>query len=263
MYAAVGRPSPPPVVAPVAPSPLGPAGFAQLFVSAFLPAGEGDTSGLTPFLANPPDLNQVTAGTMAATSTTVVDAHQIGPRYWAVTVAAQVEEMAKGVWAPLGVRYYDVGVVASAGRFVATGLPEEVAGPAPATAPAPVGGAMSPPTSGNPETDTVSHFLGALLAGQGELSRYTPVSSPLRPVSPAPFTSVTVTGISTVPARRGPSPSLSTQGAAGSVWVEAQIAATDTAGQTQQLSYNLALDRQAGQWEVTNLIPAVPLVSNP
>jgi hypothetical protein len=248
LWAALARPQARAVAAPAAPSAVGPAGWAQLYVAAFLPAGQANTSGLGPFLAAVPNLDQVTAGKLAATSTTTVDAHVVSAGYWAVTVAAAVEELSGGVWQPLGVRFYDVGVLDRGGRFAATGLPSQVAGPAQAATPALANTSVSALTPGDAETDTVAQFLGAMLAGQGQISRYTPVGSPLAAVTPAPFRSVTVTGVSVLPARnRRPAE------------VSADVDATDATGQTQQLSYVVALDRQAGQWEVTDLLPAPPL----
>ncbi len=248
LWATVARPPARAVTVPAPPPAVGPAGWAQLYVAAFLPAGQANTSGLGPFLAAVPNLDQVTAGKLAATSTTTVDAHVVSPGYWAVTVAAAVEELSGGVWQPLGVRFYDVGVVDRGGRFAATGLPSQGAGPAPAATPTLANTSVSAPTAGNAETDTVAQFLGAMLSGQGQISRYTPVGSPLRAVTPAPFRSVTVTGVSVLPARKG-----------RPAEVAANVDATDTTGQTQQLAYVVALDRQAGQWEVTNVLPAPPL----
>lgn len=250
LWSAVSRPAPRAAVAAAAPSPVGPSGFAQLFVDAYLPAGQENTASLASFMADPPGLADVTAGRLAATSTTALDATVVSPGYWTVEVAAQVEELDRsGQWDPLGVRFYRVGVIDRGGRYVATSLPEEVAGPAVASAPPSPGGDLTAPGDGL-EPSTVAQFLGALLAGQGQLSRYVPVGSPLRAIAPPPFSQVTVTGeaVTPVPGTKGTRSQ-----------VVAQVSATDRAGQTEELAYTLRLSVVAGQWEVTDVLGAAPI----
>lgn len=254
--ALLGRPAKATAAATVPPSPVGPAGWAQLYVAAFLAAGDTTSASLSPFLADPPSLSGVNSNTLAASSTVALDATVAGPQYWSVTVAAQVEGASPsgGDWRPLGVRYYTVGVVDQAGRYIATGLPAEVAAPAAAATPKLALPLPSAPAPGDPQVDTVAHFLQAFLCGQGELSRYTPAGSSLRPVTPPPFQTVTLTGI----AKRSQRPSPTT---AAFTWVDAQVNATDPAGRTEQLAYTFELDHQAGQWVVSALLAAPPLAA--
>ncbi|MGW2089117.1 hypothetical protein [Streptomyces sp. NPDC001880] len=96
-WALVSQPS---VTAPAAPvrqeqptagQPTGPGGFAELFVSAYLTAGEGTEALLAPFLPNARDVS-LTAdpGVQRAQEVAAVRVRLVSSGYWSVTVAARV-----------------------------------------------------------------------------------------------------------------------------------------------------------------------------
>lgn len=114
------------------PSATGPAGFAELYLAAYLEAGEGTEDDLLPYypesvnLANDP-------GSRTATSVVTVAAHQVSPGYWAVTVAARISAKNKnGKTIDQGLHYFRVGVQVS-------GTPEAGGTARPAATVAPTG----------------------------------------------------------------------------------------------------------------------------
>jgi hypothetical protein len=153
---------------------------------------------------------------------------------------------------PLGTRYYTVGVQAFGGGYVAATVPMEVAAPAPAKARATVFGPAGAPSDGDPVADTTSRFLAALLAGLGDIGRYLAPGSTVAPIVPAPFTQVTVTGLSKVSIAMP-------AGAAPRIEVLAGAECTDSAGRVQELVYVLDMTRLLGRWDVSRLIGAPPL----
>ena len=196
-----------------------------------------------------------------------------------MTVAADVLARGKGdTYQPLGVRYYRASITAIAQReevaptatatplvdgaatspaYVATALPMLVTPLPRAQAPASAFTAVQL-VPGDPALDTVTRFLSAYLAGDGELSRYVSPSSHLNPVMPAPYREVEVTGLalpSTVDA--GDEATSPQEGVHLSVLVTVSATTSDKA--QEHLSYPLELTARGGRWEVTGLRLAVPL----
>lgn len=253
-------------------SDTGPSGFAQLFVQAYLEAGQGTESSLSPYysgtvtLTTPPD-------TRAANSTTAVASQQVQPGYWTVTVATRVvEKNSKGVWQIAGLEYYQVPVQAlgpaSAGGskpadstelgYTATALPAQVAAPQSLT-PSSLGyGTDRGSAPSDPATQTIAGFLASYLVGHGELDRYTSPGVTLQPVSPAPYTEVDVTDV----ADDSGNASSSSVPADGTVRHSlAKVTVKDTSGGTYPLTYALTLRARGGRWEVLSLGPAPVLQS--
>lgn len=242
----------PPRARPPAPRPLAPSGFAELYVGAFLSAGQDAEAGLRAFLPGAPALIGVVAGDLYAARTATLGARQVAPGYWSVVVAAEVLARAEGAYRPAGTRFYEVGVAVSGDALVATALPAEVA--APPLAPAPrlaFSAAALPP--GDARAEAVGGFLSAYLAGQGPLERYVAPGSRLRPVRPAPFAAVAVTRLAAEAPGAGPP---------GRERVAAEVKATDASGRAQVLGYALGLAEREGRWEVTDLTGAPPLAAH-
>ncbi|MCX0248025.1 conjugal transfer protein, partial [Streptomyces drozdowiczii] len=97
VWVLVSRPAP---VAPVAPvrqeqpavgQSAGPGGFAELFVSAYLAAGEGTEDSLAPFLPTARDVTlRAAPGAQRAQELAAVKVREVSGGYWSVTVAARV-----------------------------------------------------------------------------------------------------------------------------------------------------------------------------
>jgi hypothetical protein len=169
-----------------------PAGYAQLFVSAWLRSSADDATSAqarrAQSMAPDVDLPAPAAGAQSKPQSVIaVRSAQREGGTWSVTVAAQ--------YADGSVRYYAVLVAAdpAGGSFAVTGAPGVVAGPARAEVPA------SPYGVSVPDGDlssAVGEFFGAYLTGAGEVDRYLAPGVKLSPVSPAPYTTVTVQAVS-------------------------------------------------------------------
>ena len=237
-------------------SATGPSGWAQLYLQAFLPAGEDAEAGLDAFYPDAPELVGVQPDSLRAGWTVVLSTEQQAPGYWTVTVAADVQGRSAGHWADLGARYYSVIVAGQAGHYTSTQLPSEVPAPGGATAPelalpAPEGVAGPAAIS-----STVSQFLQALLGGQGVIARYEVAGLGVGALSPAPFTSVKLTGLSETVAPP-------VKGSPSTCSALAQVTGTDSAGRAQTLSYALSLDLVDGEWEVDQFGGAPALAPAP
>jgi hypothetical protein len=89
--------------------------------------------------------------------------------------------------------------------------------------------------------------MAALLAGDGDPSRYLAPGAVLAPVTPVPFTEVSVTGQAIAPASDGGSR------------VRVEIRAVTSAHQTWTLSYELMAVERVGRWEIRSLSAAPTL----
>ena len=239
------------VAVEVAPDTTGVEGFAELFVVAFLGAGEDSAEALAPFLGGA-SLDGVTDGSWFATRTISLGAREIGPGYYAVTIATEVvaadsESDGQPVWIPVGMRFYTVGVAETETGWAVTGLPTLVAAPTRAVPPELLvqrfGGLDGAPGL----EEMVPRFLAAFLAGDGELARYTAPSSDIVAVQPPPFVNVEILKAGFVDTPDG------------SLQVAVIVRATDTAGRVQVLQYALVVEQRDGRWEVSELLLAPPL----
>lgn len=228
-----------------------PAGYAQLFVHAWLRSSADDASSAQARLAQSmaPDVELPDPAADAQStpqSVTAVRSAQRADGAWSVTVAAQYSDGA--------VRYYAVPVAAdrAGASFTVTGAPGVVAGPVRAEVPKSSYGVSVP------EGDlsaAVGEFLAAYLTGAGEVDRYLAPGVSLSPVSPAPYTSVTVQQVSAVEeaAAAEQVPADGTK-----VRVLAEVEARDTGGRWP-LAYELALTARSGRWEVSALASGTAL----
>ncbi|MEU2354535.1 conjugal transfer protein [Streptomyces misionensis] len=244
----------------------GPAGFAQLFVGAYLEAGEGTEKNLAPYYSGSVSLTHP-AGMRSALRTQAMDAREISPGYWSVTVAVNVAAKSKkGGYTDAGVQYFRVAVQSSGSddtsAYTAVSLPAQVAAPA-ALKP----GALGYPTSrgtgsSDPASDTAASFLKAYVAGQGELDRYTSPGVHLFPVVPPPYTSIKLTSVQDN-SKNDASTKVPGDGVRRRLLVS--IDATDADGNTFPLTYALGLTARAGRWEVSSLddAPATAATSRP
>ncbi|MGW2610170.1 conjugal transfer protein [Streptomyces mirabilis] len=223
-----------------------PAGYAQVFVDAWLRSGASDANSaqarLAQSLAPDVDLPDPVAGAQPKpAAVTAVRSAQREDGEWAVTVAAQ--------YADGRLRYFVVPVTADANgaAFAVTGAPGAVAGPArAAVGKSPYG--VSVPSDGDLSL-AVGEFFGAYLTGAGEVDRYLAPGVKLSPVSPAPYTAVVVQRVSAVEeaAAAGKVPADGT-----AVHVLVQVEARDSGGRWP-LGYELTLKARSGRWEVAAL----------
>ncbi|WP_331752005.1 conjugal transfer protein [Streptomyces sp. NBC_00829] len=265
-----------PVAAATPASQTGPAGFAELFVAAYLQAGQGTERELAPYYSGSVALS-VKPGTRTATQSTVIASREVQPGYWSITVAADVTTQDdNGKAKRVGVQYFRVGIqttspagaggtaksAAATTGYAATSLPAQVAAPTALQPGALAYESERGSSSTDPAVETARGFLSAYLAGTSELDRYTSPGTSLQAIRPAPYTAVKVTGV------RDDSPSSGQQKvpADGTVLHQlVQVDATDQAGSPVSLSYALTLKSRAGRWEVASVddAPAIRASSAP
>ena len=144
-------------------------------------------------------------------------------------------------------RTWQVTVAATAEGPVLEGRPALL----PTTTPAPpqrvATSPLQPPTEGDPLAAAAEGFLGALLAGDGDLQRYAAPSSGLVAADPPLLASLDVTAIGTHVL--GP----------GSAAVVVEVTATGPGLDDSRLQYPLLLAQRDGRWEVSRVLPALPL----
>ncbi|MFB7323848.1 conjugal transfer protein [Streptomyces sp. NPDC056190] len=222
-----------------------PGGYAQLFLSAWLRSHADDATSAQARLAQSmaPDVELPDPASDAQSTpqsvTTVRSAQREGGA-WSVTVAAQYVDGS--------VRYYAVPMVAdrAGASLTVTGAPGVVAGPARAEV------AKSAYGVTVPEGDlfsAVGEFLAAYLTGAGEVDRYLAPGVTLSPVSPAPYTAVSVQQVSAVE-EAAAAEQVSADGT--KVRVLARVEARDADGRWP-LAYELILKARSGRWEVAAL----------
>ncbi|MFD5758616.1 conjugal transfer protein [Streptomyces sp. NPDC127044] len=239
-------PSDKPAVVRSAAAAADPAGYAQVFVDAWLRSSAGDANSAQARLAQSlaPDVDlpdPVASAQPKPTAVTAVRSAQREDGEWAVTVAAQ--------YADGRLRYFVVPVTADASgaSFTVTGAPGAVAGPArAAVGKSPYGVSVA---SDGDLSLAVGEFFGAYLTGAGEVDRYLAPGVKLSPVSPAPYTAVAVQRVSAVEeaAAAGKVPADGT-----AVRVLVQVEARDSGGRWP-LRYELTLKARSGRWEVAAL----------
>lgn len=223
-------------------------GFAELYVAAFLAAGEGAEDALEPFYPEPVSLSGVEPGTVWVQRTAAVDVAAQGEGAWAVTVAAEVLLADDGGWRPGGRRFYQVGVAETGSGLAATSLPARIAAPRmPGRLPERAVGAFSGAKVDAEPVRTAERFLAAYLAGEGEVERYAAPRLGLAPLEPAGYTGVEVR-------RAGSQPH-----GDGRVLLGVEATAVEAGGRVEVLHYWLDLAERDGRWEVIALHPAAPL----
>lgn len=221
------------------------AGFAELFVTQYVDAGDGDEALLAPFLGGqaPLALAGADSGGWFASSTTTTSMVDTGRDRWRVTVAAGLlrRDRESTTYVSMGVRFFEVEIVASGSGLAATSLPWIA--PAP-----PVGdqasddwGRADIPELGDPLADTTERFLTALLTGNGELGRYAAPGSDLRAV-PATFESVELERMA------------AHSDGAGDRWVRAWVTA-ESGASLLWLTYDLQVTQREGRWEIAAMGP--------
>lgn len=246
------RPRQPPVPAPVEQpaAAMGPEGFAELFVAAWLAAGEDQEEALAGFTSRRVGLAGVESGRLWAARTAAVAATQEAGDYWSVVVAAEVLADDSGGYVPAGLRYYGVGVAARDGGLVVADLPAQV--PPPAALPPPplaVDHLELPGGDLAAVAEAVRGFVGALLTGQGDLDRYVAPSAAVAAIDPPPFVEVKVERVGARPYDHPP----------GLYLIRAAVVATDSGRRRQRLVYSLDMAQRDGRWEVVEVLPAAPL----
>ncbi|GAB7035994.1 conjugal transfer protein [Streptomyces sp. NPDC021749] len=260
-----------PKAQPASSDAVAPSGFAEVYVAAYVKAGDSDADAaeLAAFYPAARSLSwSVKGGSKErAESASAVQVRQISAGYWSVTVAARITGSAKG---SDSVRYFQVPVRATAGSkgaasgWTAAALPAEVAAPngSKGAAVELSYGAAHAPLPSDPAAQTVQDFLAAYLTGRGELDRYLSPGTELHAVRPAPYTAVTVTQI----ADHGQGPAEGAEAQVPPDGVQRRLL-VDVEGDGKHASgrpmtYAIELRARDGRWEVVALEDAPALATS-
>ncbi|MDH2392189.1 conjugal transfer protein [Streptomyces sp. HNM0663] len=275
--------------APATTGAQGAAGFAQLFVAAFIEAGEGDQAKLAAYYPDATGLRlEGDPGRRRGEQLTVVRLRQTDRGVWSVTVAARVTDTKpakpsagdrtddKGdakATAARAVRYFQAPVATAptaggASGYTALAMPAEVAAPERIKAPALVYGPMRPALPADPRTQAVTEFLSAYLTGTGELDRYLAPGTTLTAIAPAPYTGIAVDTLA-IEGERGSEPVMTVPGDGTTLRLLVALRATGRDEVRVPLTYALTLKARAGRWEIASLDgapapagPAAPAASS-
>ncbi|MFI1436760.1 conjugal transfer protein [Streptomyces lydicus] len=255
---------------PASSDAVAPAGFAEVYVAAYVKAGDSDADAeeLAAFYPAARSMSWTAeGGAERAESASAVQVRQISAGYWSVTVAARITGSAKD--ADSGrVRYFQVPLRATGDRgssgWTAAALPAEVAAPTGSKGAAPElsYGSGHAPLASDPAVQTVQGFLAAYLTGRGELDRYLSPGTTLHVVRPAPYTAVTVTQI----ADHGQGPAEGAEAQAPPDGVQRRLL-VDVEGDgkhtsSRPMTYAIELRARDGRWEVAAL-EAAPALAAP
>ncbi|MFI5635499.1 conjugal transfer protein [Streptomyces sp. NPDC051664] len=260
--------------APAATGAQGAAGFAQLFVAAFISAGEGDQGELAAYYPDATSLRlEGPSDRRRGEQLTVVRLRQTDEGIWSVTVAARItdtkpaakpadshqaddKDEAKAA-AAQAVRYFQVPVATAttaggASGYTALAMPAEVAAPERIEAPGLVYGPMRPALPADPRTQAVTEFLTAYLTGAGELDRYLAPGTNLAPVAPAPYTGIAVDTLA-IEGEKGTEPVTTVPDDGTTLRLLVALRATGHDEVRVPLTYALTLKARAGRWEIASL----------
>lgn len=262
--------------APTGTGAQGAAGFATLFVSQYLRAGEGDQDKLAAYYPAAGDLQLAgEPGRRHGDQLTVVRLRQTDPDVWSVTVAARVvsdtEPTAKQTTSTAdgdsrpsaaeaaadSIHYFQVPVaVGPAGGgvtgYTALSMPAEVSAPARIKTPDLIYGPEQQAVSSDPRTEAVTQFLTAYLTGSGELDRYLAPGTRLAAITPAPYTGVAIDQLRIEGDQDSePASTVPKDGTRSRLVVT--VRATDHDKVRVPLAYALTLKARAGRWEIAAL----------
>ncbi|MCX4826174.1 conjugal transfer protein [Streptomyces sp. NBC_01142] len=268
-----------PKAAPAAPAAVGAqgaGGFAQLFVAAYIAAGEGDQAKLAAYYPAATSLRlEGASGRRTGEQLTVVRLRQADHGLWSVTVAARITEAeptakpsdndrrdakadAKKAAAE-AVHYFQVPVATApaaggANGYVALAMPAEVASPERIEAPELVYGPLRPALPTDPRTQAVTEFLTAYLtrAGAGELDRYLAPGTKLAAITPAPYTGIAVDQLA-IEGEKSSEPVTTVSGDGTTLRLLVALRATGHDEVRVPLTYALTLKARAGRWEIASL----------
>ncbi len=171
-----------------------------------------------------------------------------GTSFVNVVVAANVKELSVSDAAEESTtawprRYYQVAIAVGSDALRAVGLPAQIAAPQQGSATALVYNQLV--SGSDPAAETVSAFLGAYLAGSGELSRYTSPGTDIAPITPAPYVDAKVDELRADVMPKGSPDDGDT------VRVLATVALLSPLEQQLTSTYSLTLTARASRWEVS------------
>lgn len=219
------------------------------FVSSWLSATPTNPGQLQSYLSVTPSTLSQTPFTFRNMAVASVSPQKGGSGLVDVVVAADVQEsqLQGGKQTQAWVRrYYQVAVDTTGHQLAVVALPAPVSGPAVTSKQPGLGYGAQLPTTAK-ASQTVTLFLEAYLAGQGETEPYVSPSTTIPAITPAPYSQITpVAYLADQTPADDPA-----DGA--TVAVLATVTAQNQVGQQVTATYTLQLRARAGRWEVKAL----------
>ena len=247
--AAAARPAPQAIATQPSEPPgrVAATGIAEHIVTTWLEATRGTEDQLGGLLP---------AADLPAKALTVTDAGAVESVWdgtaWVVTVGATIasqlpaEDETDQPSTVTQRRFFQVPIaVDEAGQLSVLMLPSEVAGPS--IIPAPHPGFRSTVAPSHSVSVAAGEFLTALLAGGGDIARYTSPESGIRSVVPAPYSELVVESVKS----RTAVADAPREGDTAVVMVRAR--ANDITGAETRFDYVLAMTLKSSRWEITEI----------
>ncbi|WP_324197866.1 conjugal transfer protein [Nocardia abscessus] len=228
--------------------------YAEQFVVAYLTAVAGQQDRIGEYVGSNQQISLPSSARQVSDPSVVYVSRALaagGLEVWSVTVSVRVGK-AGAATASDQRHFYRVAVSVSDGRLRALSTPALVQAPSKGVDLKLAYGAPCAPDT--PLGQVAAGFLSAMLAGNGDVARYTTPDAGLAALKPPPFTAVELTSLTT------------DDSGCGSSGAKAQVLATvnpkaDT-GATATLAYPLTMMRNAGQWQVVSIDP-IPALASP
>lgn len=222
--------------------------FAEDFVQTYLGASSGDQEKLARFVDGTKQISLPKTGQQVADPLVVYQSRTFVSgtvEVWSVTVSVRVGRD--------GTRqYFRVPVSVSEGSLRALTLPAAVEPPAIG---ADLAQAYSAPCGEETAlTQVATGFLGAYLAGKGDVTRYVSVDSGITALRPAPYSEISAIAVT------GEENNCGTEGS--SARVLATVTPKAGTGNAPTLAYPLTMVRGEGQWQV-QAIDTLPALREP
>jgi hypothetical protein len=242
------------------PAPV--AGVAELVVQEWLTVDDDrDDAVIESLFVEPPDAPAASQGDLSVVRVSTVSGQARHEGYWAVTVAADVSESVPlpegeagddgdGFERVATTWFVEVAIVGDVdGRLAALTTPAVVP-PPPEVVTGWYASSDSPrPAEEGPLATAVEGFLGALLAGGGDPSRYLAPGGELSAVTPVPFEEIRLIQMS------------ADDLGDGQTRVLAEIDATTRGGTTTRLTYEIVLEEWTDRWEIIEFSGAPTLLA--
>ncbi|MDQ7809401.1 conjugal transfer protein [Amycolatopsis sp. A133] len=239
-----------------APAPsTSPQGWAEMYVRSWLSATRDDPADLETFY--PPGMkSQRAVGTQVPVDTGVISAVSPVSGVWSVVVVADVLVLQPDGKRAATLLCAQVAMSGTDAAYVATALPAVVACPGTSGAVQLVYDEVADP--GGPVGQSVTGFLAAYLAGQGQLDRFVSPGASVALPRPVPYAAVQVTEVRTHEKFEPGQAARPVDGTVVHSFVHAW--GWDATGQSTPVDYALTLVARAGRWEINRIDPA-PLMA--
>lgn len=220
--------------------------FAVRTITTWLEASRGQEALLRALLPQTSSLTLPVKG-LTVSEAMVAGSSLVGDGVWSVTVAATVSDSQM-----VSRRFFTLPVKVVGQAVAAVAIPAEV--PSSMLTEVPEPDYSSDLVASSPLYAAAADFLGAYLAGDGDVARFVSPGADIRPVSPAPFVSVKVAAVDS----QRDVPENLVDGDRLEVLVTAVAQVSDLERLTVQ--YPLTVTVRAGRWEIS-AVRLVPLLT--